>query len=1020
MDNIFKILGLNSQNGLYILAKNNWKGILSEKTEKIFEKTIKPNAFFLFNDTPFILFFDNPNNKSETLKQCWNLNKTPIVFIVSSGEVEVYNGLSFLKEQNTANLLESKNWKEDFSFFNIISGKTWEKYRTELTLNNKVDDKLLENIEAVRDILTIKYQLPSNITNNLIGRLIFVRYLIDRDIVIGFNDNNNGVLSNDSLCNVLKSESKTYKLFEYLRNKFNGNLFPIDKEEKELVKKEHLKVLIDLLNGMEISSGQMSLFDVYDFSIIPIELISNVYEFFIGQKEQEKKGTYYTPLFLVNQVLDETVHSYFKKNQTVYNSKILDPACGSGVFLVEALRKIISQYQKNTPNYSSDLENYKKQLKQLLTDNIFGIDKDENAINIAIFSLYITLLDYLEPPEIVNFKFPPLLNKNFFVEDFFDTNAEYNNSLSKKNNHFNFIVGNPPWGKIKDSVHLYEKYWKQREIDETKQHKEVQPDFNGKVQIKVSRKEIAQVFLIRVSDFSFDECAFVITSKILYNLKADIFRKYFLENFAIRKVFEMSSLRHEIFDKSNDPASCPATILYYSHSKNIEENRQNLVTHISLKPNLFFEFFKILTVEKHDQKQLYQSYFMDYDWIWKVLVYGNILDFYLMKRLNDGYKKIVEILDTDNFVEGQGLKFKDGDMKKSTRHLNDLRFFETEKKNIQQYYIREVKEKWDNKKLVGYLPKDERIFYKPTLVITGGTNNSFKSVSAIINYDAVFKSSLTAVKAINPKDISVLKSINSLLNSDLFAYYITSIGSSVGIEREETHDEEKFNFPYNTSSKLVKLVTAIEKEAKIINETEIKVSVEYSNAKNKYNQLLTEIDDEIYKLFKITKQEKALIDYAQEISIPLIKRRDKNRIFGHLYLQNDEHKKYLSKYVEIFLNHYNNIYNSDGYYFEIEVWHSQYMIGMYFKIITEPSKVKNQIIWKQDIKSEKLLKKFTAISISKQNQDLFVQKDIKGFEEKGFYVIKPNEYKNWHRALAHLDLNEFIDAIMQATKEEDI
>ena len=230
---------------------------------------------------------------------------------------------------------------------------------------------------------------------------MFSRYLIDRNIIIGFNNENNGLLTNNSLCDILKTESETYKLFEYLRIKFNGNLFPISKEEKELVKRKHLKVLIDLLKGIEISSGQMSLFDIYDFSIIPIELISNVYEFFIGQAEQENKGAYYTPLFLVNQILYETVHTYFKQNPNEYDCKILDPACGSGVFLVEALRKIISQYQKNTPTYSSDLENYKKHIKQLLTDNIFGIDRDEKAVNIAIFSLYITLLDYLEPPEIV-------------------------------------------------------------------------------------------------------------------------------------------------------------------------------------------------------------------------------------------------------------------------------------------------------------------------------------------------------------------------------------------------------------------------------------------------------------------------------------------------------------------------------------------------------------------------------------------------------------------------------------------
>ncbi len=488
---IFKILGLTNKNGLYVINKDNWKGILPQRTENILKTVIKPDAFFLFNNEPFILFFDNPNNKNEVLKNCWNLNQAPIIFISNDKDIEIYNGLSFIKEQNIAEPLSNKNWQEDFSFFNIISGKTLEKFHSELSAKNRVDTKLLENIKAVRDLLTDKHQLSPQITNSLIGRLIFIRYLIDRKVVIGFNQNNNGRLTNDSLCEILNSQQDTYKLFDYIKSKFNGNLFPITNNERTEISEKHLSEFINLLQGTEISTGQMSLFDIYDFSIIPVELISNVYEFFIGQTEQENKGAYYTPLFLVNQVLSETIHKYFKQKPNEYNCKIIDPACGSGVFLVEALRKIISQYQNNTPNYDTDIEKYQITIKKLLTDNIFGIDKDENAVNVAIFSLYITLLDYLTPPEIVEFKFPPLLNKNFFVDDFFNLKAEYNTILNKKNNKFNFIIGNPPWGKIKESVSLYDTYWRDREIKETEIQKNRNSEFKGKVQIKVSRKEIA-------------------------------------------------------------------------------------------------------------------------------------------------------------------------------------------------------------------------------------------------------------------------------------------------------------------------------------------------------------------------------------------------------------------------------------------------------------------------------------------------------------------------------------------------
>ncbi len=503
----------------------------------------------------------------------------------------------------------------------------------------------------------------------------------------------------------------------------------------------------------------------------------------------------------------------------------------------------------------------------------------------------------------------------------------------------------------------------------------------------------------------------------MYNLKAKTFRTYFLENFAVRKVFEMSSLRHEIFDKSNDAASCPATVLYYSYSPEKEINKQNIVTHISLKPNRFFEVFKMFTVEKHDKKQLFQSYFMDYDWIWKVLVYGNVLDFYLLKRLKE-YSSIKDITSIEEeFIIGQGLKRTDGKNKKDASILIGTDFLDTNKnKELQQFYIKPHKTKW-KEQTVGYLPKKIEIFDAPYLFIKEGTNSQFNSVSAISYTNVVFTSSITAIKAIRDNNIPILKAICGLFNSNLFAFYMVSVGSSIGIEREQIHVEEKLNFPYNSSSKLVELVSLIEKTAKQKHETE-KLTKEYQVAEINYNRLLAEIDKEIFKIYQITEQEKALIDYTHEISIPLIKRRDKQRIFGTLNLQNKKHKEYLTDYVKIFTDHYNNIFNSDELYFEVEVWHSAYMIGMFFKIIHEPSKANNQIIWKQDIESNTLLKKFTEISISNQSQDLFIQKDIKGFEEEAFYVVKPNEFKNWHRAVAHLDLSEFINAIMKAAQEE--
>ena len=109
----------------------------------------------------------------------------------------------------------------------------------------------------------------------------------------------------------------------------------------------------------------------------------------------------------------------------------------------------------NSINGSNNISNY----KDIDSEKIKSIDKDLNAVQVAIFSIYLTLLDYLDPPAIAEFKFPCLINENFFESDFFNEETEFN--ILFKDIKFDFIVGNPPWkgGGIGD---LGSKYLKNR------------------------------------------------------------------------------------------------------------------------------------------------------------------------------------------------------------------------------------------------------------------------------------------------------------------------------------------------------------------------------------------------------------------------------------------------------------------------------------------------------------------------------------------------------------------------------
>lgn len=1013
-EDIFQRLNISRENGLFYFREQEWNNndIFSYETKKIINDKLKPYAFFVFNQEPLLLFFKNIQNSD--FKNIWNFNKSAIVFDLTESTLTIYNGFDFITKHKKLNILADDRNLSDFDFFSLVTGETFEKYKNKLKKQNRVDEILLKNIKYLKKILIEKHKLSNEIANNLIGRIIFTRYLIDRNVEIKFNGKQT-IINNEKFINILNNHTETYKFFEYLQSKFKGNLFPIGETEKQQVTYKVLQEIITFLNETELENNQTSFFKFYDFSIIPVELISNVYEFFIGQSGQEKQGAYYTPIFLVEYILNDTVKEYFIDNPTQINCKVLDPSCGSGIFLVQTLRKIIEQYQKNNPDFSKNETKYKNDIKNLLKQNIFGIDSDESAISVAIFSLYLTLLDYLTPPEIVDFEFPEVLNTNLFHADFFNKEAEYNNILKSYN--FEFILGNPPWGEVgtEKSVELYEKYWKERQKQENKE-------------IKVSDKQIAEVFLIRVSDFTFKETAFVITSKILYKVGSKnefpkIFRKYFTTNFKIRKIFELSSVRQYIFDKSNDPAQASAAVLFYSHETNIDKIKSNIVTHISLKPNRFFKMFKTFLIEKQDVKELRQEYFIENDWIWKVLVYGNMLDYYFIKRLKKNYEPIKNIIKNNTeFIISSGIKKIDGKNKNDVSNFIEYNFLDTKiltshkiPNNLDKF--QNILKSWKQEYWVGYKPIQEKeIIFEPiSLLFKDGKGDNFRSISAInYNQNIIFKDSITSIKILNQSNIKILKSISAIFSSIISSYIAVIIDSSCGIDRYRTKPNEHLSFPFVTSEELVNMTTKIEEIAKKQNQSNDLLQPEKQELEKQFKLKQDEIDQEVIKLFKLDEEEKDLLDYAYNISIPMIKNKKFNSIFRELKYNDKD----LEEYAKIFIDSFNRTYNSDGNYFEVEIWWTKYIIGMKFKVILEKSQCKNQIIWKKGQEVKEILQNIGSLQFSEVTNDIFIQKDLRGFEEDYFYIIKPNEYKSWHKAVAHNDLREIDNDIMLAAKEE--
>ena len=109
----------------------------------------------------------------------------------------------------------------------------------------------------------------------------------------------------------------------------------------------HITTLNNFFQGTNVRTGQGTLFRLYDFKFIPIETISAIYERFL---KDEQKGAFYTPRFLAEVVLDTALDGI----KTLIGKRLLDPACGSGIFLVGLFNRIAEEWKQANPTAQND------------------------------------------------------------------------------------------------------------------------------------------------------------------------------------------------------------------------------------------------------------------------------------------------------------------------------------------------------------------------------------------------------------------------------------------------------------------------------------------------------------------------------------------------------------------------------------------------------------------------------------------------------------------------------------------
>lgn len=982
--------------------------------------TIRPDAFFVFNKQPLVLFFDltleniETKNESEIHKQVWSFDTSPVIFIIKDTDIKIYNALNFTKNKGLEEIkLSDAERNKQFSFWNLQSGATFEWFyeKHKKTVNKKrVNQQLFENIKQTILFLKSKFDLEEGLAKILILRLIFIRYLIDRKIKIDEKhiqgDREDLIGRRKALSDLIAKPKELVQFFDYLNDRFNGVLFKKSKEnsnkELTIAQADILSKLFnpDGVNQEEIknlfSDTKLEVefrFEVFDFGIIPVELISGIYETLLDEETKNATSAVYTPPFLVDYILTETVDKFFDKNKSISECKIFDPAMGSGIFLVQGLRRMIEREKELNPN--DDNETFGIKIKEIAERNLFGIDINQEAIDVACFSIYVALLDYQEPGDINTYIFPTLSGKNFFKVHFFDLSKE--TILDKiKTQKVNFILGNPPWKNNSSPEHLD---W----LKKTKFNK------------IVSDKQIAQSYLIRVKDFVEEDSKIVliVTSKVFYNNKAQNFKNYFLNNNSVSEIFDLSAVRDIVFENAKNPASI---VFFQVKFGKKEINSQSIIKYSSLKRNKFFNSFsKSLVIEKLDKKRIQQKHFIENEWMFKVALYGNTLDYVFFKRFKIGNLK--NHLNSNNVKYGKGIEL--GNPKKPFPFLENLQLIK--KENYTNIFIDKSNiDKLKNDDIYVKAGRELSLFDENKIILGKRTIKETNLKFAYSYKNSTFTENFYGIAF---EEDTSLNTIFSYLSSNFFLYYQYLSSANWGVYNPEINLNEYLSFPFIEPNeiqkkKLVALVDELLKPYK--DHYDECPTMAYQSEPNP--KVLEKINTIIEEIYDIKGYEKDLIDYVLNVSRYQFQESKQRLVsdFNHTDHRNKE--KVLKNYAAVYIQEFEKIYDDE--FFKVEVYDLEHFITMHFILLETKPKEQFEII-KEINNDKKLFEKLSTLSISKiannNNNDnefnLFIQKDIKGFEQNSFYIIKPSEYKCWHRAMAWYDVGEFREAIQKAELE---
>ena len=575
-------------------------------------------ATVLFYPVVYVAEAINKHEARQLHRKLWNLNYAPFLLVLLPHQIRTYTGFNYSEESEDDGLLDiAKNRTELHKLLTCLtsdaidSGRVWKsEYGKQLNPDCRVDERLLKNLRELGRVLQDD-GLSDEVAHALIGKYVYLSYLRDRNIL---SDSwlNQQEIAPSNIFTHHASISNLQTLVEALEGQTNGRIFPIDFEHEKTLKDEHVAWVASIFHGDEFKDvprkvQQLYLpFKAYDFEYIPVETFSAIYEQFIY--ERKEKGAIYTPEVLADYLLSEVEAI----KPLIQEMKILDPACGSGVFLVLAYRRLIEKVLQD----SKKEKLHPEKLCNILLGSIYGVEREQDACYITEFSLILTLLHYSEPRELekLNFKLPDLHNTQVFHCDFFDLDGKESKiTLWQKGLTFDWIVGNPPW--IRSSKEPRDKFvhaWIQKHASE----------------YPVGNNSVAEAFSWLVTKLlALDGViGLVLKATSLFNAESRNYRQAFFAQQEVLHITNFSNLRSVLFAGR---ATFPAVTFVYREI-NTKRNKSDIIHYSPFSVNQLSGGNKkpwVLTISENEIQAISAVEAEKGDAsLWKLALWGTHLD----------------------------------------------------------------------------------------------------------------------------------------------------------------------------------------------------------------------------------------------------------------------------------------------------------------------------------------------------------------------------------------------------------